>query len=351
LDSLSAGIIVDVLLACVSSDRHEPPKPAPPGVTDMQVIPVLLELLDGISSVRIYVPKDLTSLAARQAVAMSLQEVIKRFPDGIPLLDPIEDIKIEDATFTKVIRHIETLEDKLHLSKFTQLSDLSDSLQRYNEKVGLETEMKKIKKKLRSTDNVIMQDELKYMKRVLRRLGFLTKDNVVDVKGRVAADINTSDELVLTEMLFSGFFTDLTSEQIVSMMSCFVFEEKSESSSKLKTELAGPLRQLQDIARRVSTVAKEAKLEIDVEEYVKKFKPDLMDVVYAWCQGATFAEICTMTDVFEGSIIRAMRRLEELLRQLVSAAKAIGNSELELKVAEGIIKIKRDIVFAASLYL
>lgn len=58
-----------------------------------------------------------------------------------------------------------------------------------------------------------------------------------------------------------------------------------------------------------------------------------------------------MTDIFEGSVIRCMRRLEELLRQLQSAAKAIGNTELENKFAEGIVKIKRDIVFAVSLYL
>jgi ATP-dependent RNA helicase DOB1 len=46
-----------------------------------------------------------------------------------------------------------------------------------------------------------------------------------------------------------------------------------------------------------------------------------------------------------------LRRLEELLRQLVQAAKVIGNTELEAKFAEGITRIKRDIVFAASLYL
>ena len=60
-----------------------------------------------------------------------------------------------------------------------------------------------------------------------------------------------------------------------------------------------------------------------------------MDVVHAWCTGAKFGEICKMTDVFEGSIIRAMRRLEELLREMSLAAKAIGNSELENKFAEG----------------
>jgi ATP-dependent RNA helicase DOB1 len=46
-----------------------------------------------------------------------------------------------------------------------------------------------------------------------------------------------------------------------------------------------------------------------------------------------------------------MRRLEELLRQLCAAAKAIGNVVLENKFSEAINKIKRDIVFASSLYL
>ena len=58
-----------------------------------------------------------------------------------------------------------------------------------------------------------------------------------------------------------------------------------------------------------------------------------------------------MTPVFEGSIIRVMRRLEELLRQMILAAKAIGNNELERKFGEASTAIKRDIVFAASLYL
>jgi len=46
-----------------------------------------------------------------------------------------------------------------------------------------------------------------------------------------------------------------------------------------------------------------------------------------------------------------MRRLEELLRQMSLAAKVIGNKELEEKFNDGVKLIKRDIVFAASLYL
>ena len=46
-----------------------------------------------------------------------------------------------------------------------------------------------------------------------------------------------------------------------------------------------------------------------------------------------------------------MRRLEELLRQFAVAAKSVGNDPLEAKFMAGIDVLKRDIVFAASLYL
>lgn len=47
----------------------------------------------------------------------------------------------------------------------------------------------------------------------------------------------------------------------------------------------------------------DAKLEVDEESYLNQFKPHLMDVVYAWANGATFAQICKMTDVFEGLLL------------------------------------------------
>ena len=48
-------------------------------------------------------------------------------------------------------------------------------------------------------------------------------------------------------------------------------------------------------------VSQEAKLQIQEDEYVEKFKPSMMDVVHAWANGASFAKLCEMTDVFEGT--------------------------------------------------
>ena len=43
---------------------------------------------------------------------------------------------------------------------------------------------------------------------------------------------------------------------------------------------------------------------MDVEDYVKSFRADLMNATAAWCRGARFAEVLKMSDVFEVSLYR-----------------------------------------------
>jgi hypothetical protein len=47
--------------------------------------------------------------------------------------------------------------------------------------------------------------------------------------------------------------------------------------------------------------------------------------------GQRLTHFSKMTDVYEGSLIRLFRRLEELLRQIAQAAKVMGSEELEQK--------------------
>ena len=54
------------------------------------------------------------------------------------------------------------------------------------------------------------------------------------------------------------------------------------------------------MARRIARVSVEAKLDINEENYVEHFRPFLMDVCHAWCNGASFLQLCKMTDIFEG---------------------------------------------------
>ena len=57
----------------------------------------------------------------------ALAEVQRRFPDGLPILDPIENMDITDESFRKLLRKIEVLESRL-LANRLHLSPLLPTL-------------------------------------------------------------------------------------------------------------------------------------------------------------------------------------------------------------------------------
>lgn len=346
-------VIVDVLLHVDDdSEKEGIPKPCPEGKKgSVEVVPVVSGLITKVSSLRIYYPSDLRPADNRRSVLNRIEEVKKRYPEGPPLLNPVHDMHIKDKDFLNVLTMLEKFETRLFAHPLHNSAELAGIYTKYLEKIEMEKELKLAKQALRQAKSLLQMEDLKHRKRVLRRLGYCNSADVIEFKGRVACELSSGDELLLTEMIFNGTFNDLSVPQCVALLSCFVCDERSSEQPTAADELAAPLKQMQDFARRIAKVAIECKLEVDEEQYVEKFKPTLMDVVLAWCKGASFLQLCKMTDVFEGSIIRCMRRLEELLRQMVQASKTIGNTDLENKFSEGIRLLKRDIVFAASLYL
>ena len=161
----------------------------------------------------------------------------------------------------------------------------------YTSKVALSERIKKVKKDIGDALSVMQLDELKCRKRVLRRLGFINEADVVQLKACVACEISTGDELVLAELLFNGFFNDLTPELCAASLGCFVFEEKTKDAPPLKEELMKPFREIQAQARTVLKVSQESKLPLTEDEYMANFKCELMEVVYQWTKGKSFAGI------------------------------------------------------------
>ncbi|ORX48488.1 antiviral helicase [Hesseltinella vesiculosa] len=353
--------ILDVLLCCTkeSSLAHDsarnPVGIYPAKVTDpdaqMLVIPVVFDTIQSISKIRLTLPANLKSRDKRQSVLRSINLVVKKMEKGVPQLDPVENMRISDPAFLNLIERAHLMERQLVQHPLHNAEDIQPQYALYDEKMKITAKIKACKRKIADARSIVQLDELKARKRVMRRLEFTNAADVVEMKGRVACEISTGDELLLTEMIFQGVFNELTPEQCAALLSCFVFDEKVNEPPQLPQELESPMQIMRETARRIAKVSNECKFTLDEEQYLQKFKPELMQVVYAWCQGATFAQICKMTDVYEGSLIRVFRRLEELLRQMASAAKAIGNSDLENKFSEAITKLHRDIIFAASLYL
>ncbi|KAF2418238.1 ATP-dependent RNA helicase DOB1 [Tothia fuscella] len=343
----------DVTVGTQTSDGLPPGvRPPPEGQKGkIEVVPVLLSAIESIAHIRLFLLKGVSPAESKAAIGKGLDEVHKRFPDGIAVLDPIENMKILDPQFKKLLRKIEVLESRLLSNSLHHSPRLADLYQQYTAKVDLTASIKATRKEIADAHDVIQLEELKNRKRVLRRLDFINDADVVQLKARVACEISTGDELVLSELLFGKFFNELTPEQCAAVLSCFIFEEKSLQQPALSEELAKAFREVQAQARIIAKVSMESKLAVDEEKYLQTFKMELMEVVFTWCNGAGFAEICKLTDVYEGSLIRLFRRLEELLRQMAQASKTMGSVELEQKFELALTKVKRDLVAAQSLYL
>lgn len=354
--SRGGGYIVDTLLHCSpgSTENGSRPKPCPPHPGEkgeMHVVPVQLSLISALSKLRISIPPDLRPLEARQSILLAVQELGTRFPQGLPKLNPVKDMGIEDPEFVELVNQIEELEQKLFAHPLHKSQD-ENQIRSFQRKAEVNHEIQQLKTKMRDSQLQKFRDELKNRSRVLKKLGHIDADGVVQLKGRAACLIDTGDELLVTELMFNGTFNDLDHHQVAALASCFIPGDKSTEQIHLRTELAKPLQQLQDSARRIAEIQHECKLEVNVDEYVESTaRPYLMDVIYCWSKGATFAEVIQMTDIFEGSIIRSARRLDEFLNQLRAAANAVGEANLENKFAAASESLRRGIMFANSLYL
>ncbi|CAI2350159.1 unnamed protein product [Caenorhabditis sp. 36 PRJEB53466] len=313
-------------------------------------VPMSTDRITAIAAVRLKIPSEIDKPDQHLRLDNTVTSAFARINNNVPLLDPITDMGIKTAEMRELVEREANLKSRISEHSMNRRENFDELKQQFElklEAIKVFEALKAEKQKMRSTLHL---EELDSRKRVLRRLGYLRSDDSLELKGRVACELSASDELILTEMLLKGLFNSLDVAQTGALLSCFVFQDNC-SAPKLAAELQKCLSDLHEQARHVAKVSNECRIEVIEDKYVSSFNPGLMDVVFQWINGASFSEIVKTTDVFEGSIIRCLRRLEEVLREMINAAKACSNKELELKFEEARKNLKRDIVFAASLYL
>jgi len=84
-------------------------------------------------------------------------------------------------------------------------------------------------KLLMSDQNLALLPDYQQRVEVLKDLGFVDEDSRVQLKGKVACEVHSADELVLTELILDNVFADYEPEEIVALLSAFVFQEKTVS--------------------------------------------------------------------------------------------------------------------------
>ncbi|CAL1402203.1 unnamed protein product [Linum trigynum] len=287
------------------------------------------------------------------AFSKTVQELSKHRTDGKypPPLDPIKDLKLKDVDLVEAYGKWTNLLQKMAMNKCHGCIKLEVHL-------ALAKEIKSHNDEVDSLQYQLSDEALKQMPDfqgridVLKDIGCIDADHVVQIKGRVACEMNSGEELICTECLFENQLDDLEPEEAVAIMSAFVFQQRNTSDPSLTPKLKQAKERLYNTAIRLGELQAGHNLQINPEEYAQEnLKFGLVEVVYEWAKGTPFSEICELTDVPEGLIVRTIVRLDETCREFKNAASIMGNSALYKKMDLASNAIKRDIVFAASLYI
>ena len=189
---------------------------------------------------------------------------------------------------------------------------------------------------------------------VLQDLGFIDDHTRVELKGKVACEIHSADELVLTELVLENVLSEYEPEEIVALLSSFVFQEKTESKPNMTPALERGQAAIVKIAEKVNNyqILHQVILSSDdSNDFVSRPRFGLVEVVYEWARGMPFSRITDLTDVLEGTIVRVITRLDETCREVKNAARIIGDPTLFTKMQTCQELIKRDICATASLYM
>ncbi|KAH9950987.1 antiviral helicase, partial [Amylocystis lapponica] len=279
-----------------------------------------------------------------QAAIMSLSSILSEWINhgSIPEVDWN---KIRSLDFQEILRSRNELVKKLDKYGCTLCEDFEDHYAVIHGEKILRANIADLKRAI-SDQNLELIPDYEQRIEVLKELKFIDENSTVLLKGRVACEINSASELILTELILENTLAAYEPEEVVALLSCFVFQEKTDIEPVIPPKLQEGREAIIAIAERVERI--QHSHSVPGEEF-RGLKFGLSEVVYEWAKGMPFEQITELTDVAEGTIVRVITRLDETCREVRDAARVIGDAELFKKMEESQIKIKRDTSMPARL--
>ncbi|KAA8492476.1 DExH-box ATP-dependent RNA helicase DExH11 [Porphyridium purpureum] len=294
------------------------------------------------------------ALSELVSVLSKLSDMVES--DTIPAArHPQKDMGIADLEFTDFYLRYEALVDQMRSLRDVAGSSFLGQAMRVLDKQRILTEkLSRLRWALSDESLQLLPDYYQRIS-VLKRMNYVDADSVVLLKGRAACEVNTCDSLIIGELIFESVFNPLSPPDCAALLAALVFQEKTEvelDDAEMSEAFGLTKIRLGKILVALGTVQAECGLVVSPVEYQRNSaRFGVSHAVFAWANGATFKAVCELSDVPEGSLVRVIVRLSELIREVRNVAHVIGDAELFQKMERANALIKRDIIFAASLYL
>ncbi len=148
----------------------------------------------------------------------------------------------------------------------------------------------------------------------LQDYGYLDNDYPTP-KGKTTSQIRSENELFLAEIVFSGVLEPLTPAQLAGVICAITTEE-------LRMEIpyipfSEPVRKTLNHIRNIKRKLEKVQIRYDIEAPLN-INPYFSSLIELWVEGAEWETVSEQIDIGEGDIVRAFKRVVDVLRQLTT---------------------------------
>lgn len=198
-----------------------------------------------------------------------------------------------------------------------------------------------------------VNNDVEKMIRYLKENKYIDETSKVLPRGIIASEISECNEILLTEIILADFFLDLSQEEIVATLAAFIEEKTNEAVTFATLDVPDSVKQVLSninyIADDFGGYEYNSRIDIgtDWNLYLSFIGP-----AYDWACGKSLKEIYTKyADVYEGTFIRNILRISNILENIKNISEMIGNADLIKKLENIETLLIRDNVTTESLYI
>ncbi|MGV3524402.1 MAG: DEAD/DEAH box helicase [Candidatus Sericytochromatia bacterium] len=229
------------------------------------------------------------------------------------------------------------MEKKRHALDQLKRSAESKSIGRH-----LRSQIRVLSKQLKRQQEIYLK-EFDALTRVLQYFGRIKPDNAhwrITPMGEATGHIRAQNDLLISLVIESLDYTAFSPVEIAAIFSTLVFEPRRQ----MQHDLSACPRKVRNFFRDILAIADDLRF-VQEEENIHMpitVEFDFAPLVMLWGTGAKWATLFKFTEMTDGDVVRSMRQLIDLLRQLETQPHI--PDDLRKKVREALPLIDRDLI-------
>lgn len=276
------------------------------------------------------------------------------------ILEAAYTVRPKPVDYNKLSRNeitaFELVKEKNQLQNSIRQNKCHDCFKREEHRILFE-ERKALEDKFAVNQNLLKSENLKYYNdfqnrvNILKKLGYIDQDDQIELKGKAARELATSDCVLITELLMSNILDKLEIAETVAFLCGFAFNknEIEIEDPQINDNFTVAVNEFKILFDGL--VELEKTFEFEESKYNRRITFSVSKAIYLWMNGSKFREILQESDLEEGKLYNLIMRLYLFLEEIKNFYETLGNSQIGEKFKKAKEVLMRDIMSCRSLYL